>query len=295
MTSVTALGRAKLNLVLRVGNKRPDGLHDVESLMQTVSLEDLVRVEPGDGSVSFTAGSGFLGDLPGSPDIVSRVLSEVGPEFIVAIEKNIPIAAGLAGGSADAAAAILAINEIRGRIMNAQEMMMLGAQIGSDVPFALRGGNAKVGGRGELVEAVACEIEMWWVLGISREGLSTSDVYDMHDRIGLDPASGDLSTPVTALRAGDLNQIAEALRNDLERAAFELMPSLGSRKSEMQKAGALAAVMSGSGSTIAGLCSDEAHARRIAASLTTFDKTIVVHSTMRGAEIIPDAAGQSLM
>ena len=300
MTEVAVVARAKINLHLAVGRRRDDGYHELSSVMQSVDLADTVVVRPASGapngiSVAFARGPGFVGDLPAPPDLVERALEmyatevEGAPRLAAEVTKSIPLASGLAGGSADAAAALLGADTAGGGQMTRDHLEAMGRRLGSDVAFCLRGGTALAQGTGNLVTPMACPHRLWWVLGISDFPLSTAEVYEHFDEISPAPP-GRPERPVQLARAlvgGHPRVIAKALRNDLEPAAFDLAPGLSGRKQAMRAVGAIGAVLSGSGPTIAGLCRNEAHAEEVARRAEeAFARVEVVASAEAGVEVI---------
>lgn len=274
---------AKLNLFLRVTGRRSDGFHDIETVFHTVALADDMEFE--------NAASGH---------IVAEMVFEDGPvlradenlaikaarllaESIgrggasIRIVKRIPVGSGLAGGSADAAAALVALNRLWDARLTASELAALGAEVGSDVPYLISGGTALATGRGERLEAVGGP-RMWFVLGMSHRSLATADVYAAWDRSGGTYEHG-ARRMLDALRAGDVGGVAEALRNDLFLPAVRLRPELARGPAIMLGAGALGACMSGSGPTVFAIASGEAHARAVATAVGgAFDSVVVVSS-----------------
>jgi len=298
LSEVEVVGRAKINLYLAVGRRREDGYHEISSVMQSVDLADtlLLRPVPVDGAVvAFARGRGFVGDLPEPPDLVERALSlyaaevEGAPPLAAEVTKSIPLAAGLAGGSADAAAALLGADEAGGGRVTRDRLEAMGRRLGSDVMFCLRGGTALVQGTGNLVTPMACPHRLWWVLGISEFPLGAAEVYQRFDEISPAPP-GRPERPIQlakALIGGHPKVIAKGLRNDLEAAAFDLAPVLSGHKHAMRAVGAVGAVLSGSGPTIAGLCRNEAHAEEVAARAAgAFARVEVVASAEAGAEVV---------
>ena len=295
---VEVSARAKINLLLAVGPRRDDGYHEVSTVMQTVDLADSLVLQRAEASsVAFLAGPGYQGPLPEPPDLVARALGLAAAELPHAVPaaaevtKQIPMAAGLAGGSADAAAALLGADALAGGSTSGGQLEALCRRLGADIAFCLRGGTALAHGRGDQLASMACRHRIWWVLGISEFPLSTADVYRRFDEIGgPDPRSGGLGRPnklADALAAGYPKAIAAALRNDLEAAAFDLAPVLAERKQALRTAGAVGVILSGSGPTIAGICRDEAHAEEVAARAeATFARVEVVASTPIGAEVV---------
>ncbi|HZD38604.1 MAG TPA: 4-(cytidine 5'-diphospho)-2-C-methyl-D-erythritol kinase, partial [Actinomycetes bacterium] len=182
------------------------------------------------------------------------------------LRKGVPISAGLGGGSADGAAALLALDRLWGLHLPAVNLHAMAVEVGSDVPFCLSGGSRVGGGRGEKLREAPTGGTLWWVVAIDAEGLDTAAVYHRFDELGLARPLGDRwpSELEAALAAGDVERIGAALANDLEPAAFGLLPALESGKERLVEAGAVGAVMSGSGPTLLGLARDEEHAGRIA-------------------------------
>ena len=300
MTGVEVVARAKINLYLAVGQRRDDGYHELSSVMQSVDLSDTVVVRPASTpadpiAVVFAPGPGFAGDLPLPPDLVEQALAMYAAEvegagpFAAEVTKSIPLAAGLAGGSADAAAALLGAEAAGGGQMTRDRLEAMGRRLGSDVTFCLRGGTALVQGTGNLVTPMVCPHRLWWVLGISDLPLGAAEVYQRFDEISPAPP-GRPERPVQLARAlveGHPKVIAKALRNDLEAAAFDLAPGLSGRKHAMRAVGAVGAVLSGSGPTIAGLCRNEAHAEEVARRAEeAFARVEVVASAEAGAEVL---------
>lgn len=282
---------AKVNLVLRVGPPRPaDGLHPLCSLFASLDLADELRIaprevaagtrppSPGLASAEAAGGNEVPDEVvcPGVPgdNLVAAALAAFRavapgadlPALRVEIDKRIPVAAGLAGGSADAAAALRAANRLAGAPLSADELRTLAARIGSDVPSQVEPAHALVEGVGERVEPVGLP-PLALVLVTQEAGLSTAAVYAELDRIGghagaLDPA------PLRALAAGaDAAGIAPGLANDLQPAALSLRPELAGVLAALRDAGALAAQVTGSGPTAFGLFADRPAAERAAAGL----------------------------
>ena len=262
---------AKVNLVLQVGDVREDGLHELCSLFASLDLADELTVEPlVDGATGDrVACAGVAG-----PNLAARALAELRadlggdlPPIAVTIDKRIPVAAGLGGGSADAAAVLRAANAIAGEPLDAAALRAIGARIGADVPSQIHPRHALVTGAGEHVEPVALP-PMALVLIPQEKGLSTADVYRTADRIRstrkrLDPDR------LRALAARPLEELAAALENDLEAAALDLRPDLAGPLRDLRDAGALAARVTGSGPTTFGVFRDNASARAAAAVLSS--------------------------
>lgn len=283
------LAPAKVNVMLSVGARRADGLHELCSVMQAVSLADTLTIEPGLWGLSVTPGDDVPVDDSNLALRAARTLASlhtVNEGVLIAISKLIPVAAGLAGGSADAAAALVGCKEVWGLAVSRKALEKVGASIGSDVPFCVRGGTAVVRGAGEDLAALAVGAPVWWVLGISDVALSTAAVYAEFDRLG-GAALGDPYDVADALARADVVRLGAALRNDLEPAALSLLPSLEHGRETMLAAGAVAASLSGSGPTWLGLARDEAHAREVAAGCAgAFARVEVAHSVDHGPKVV---------
>lgn len=276
---------AKINLSLRVRALRPDGYHDITTVFHAVSLTDEVTVSqgaPGTGRVVTTSGE-QPGSVPaGDANIAARAAVAlarhaglVEPDVSVNIVKAIPVAAGMAGGSADAAATLVALRRLWGVDITDSALAGLAAELGSDVPFALLGGTARGTGRGEILTPVLTNAELHWVVALSEVELATPRVYAEWDRLVdagvVMPSSdaADLDAPLlSALRRGDPREIAPELVNDLEPAALALCPSLHAVLETGRELGALAGRVSGSGPTCAFLAEDRDAAIALAAEMS---------------------------
>ena len=268
----------KVNLALSVGPLRADGYHDLATVFHAVSLYDEIEVAEGAGLQVMVSGEGADLVEPGPANLAHRALAllaeraGIRPDVHATLVKAIPVAAGMAGGSADAAAA-LAAGAALWRTRAEIDLTSLAADLGSDVPFALRGGTAVGTGRGERLTPVLCRGEFHWVLALSRTTLSTPAVYAELDRLRGD--RGEEPPPpvvpddlMQALRDGDARALGRALSNDLQEAAISLRPELSRVLEAGTDLGALGALVSGSGPTCAFLARDADHALDIAAALT---------------------------
>ena len=242
---------AKVNLLLHVGPRRADGLHELCSLFASIDLADEVTVERADADEVVCAG------VEG-PNLaltaVERFRAEAAPDLPplrVTIEKRIPVAAGLGGGSADAAAVLRAANRLAGELLGAGGLRALGARVGADVPSQVEPRHALVTGAGEEVEPVELP-PMALVLVPDEHGLSTAEVYAQADALGTTRTQLERDR-VRALAARPLDELAAALENDLEGAAISLRPELCARQGELREAGALTARVTGSGPTVFGV------------------------------------------
>lgn len=295
MLTVTAY--AKINLSLAVGQRGPDGMHPIVSVMQAVSLSDDVTVTP---ATSFSCTVDPEGAAPADETNLAvraaRAFATVHLDddaaVSVAITKRIPSQAGLGGGSADAAATLIALNEATGGTVSRKALERLGAGIGADVPFCVRGGTAVATGVGDELTTIPCRTPLWWVIATSPFGCSTADVYARFDERGegadLD-LRGDPHELADALSRGDLDRIRMLLRNDLTEAACDLAPTLARKGKALKAAGAHAVVLCGSGSAWAGIAENAEEARVIAATATasgSFADVLVASSIAHGPRAV---------
>lgn len=268
---------AKINLHLHVGRLRGDGFHELTTVYHAISLYDEVTARRGDTLVLTMEGEG-TGLLPLDEDNLvvkaARALAKHTGNDAHArlhLRKQIPVAGGLAGGSADAAATLVACDQLWGTGLSRDELAGIAATLGSDIPFLVLGGTALGTGRGELVSPVLVGGQSWhWVLAVADEGLSTPEVYRTFDALGGGSAgarSGPPDVLLAALRQRDPEVLAGALANDLQRPALHLRPELRDTLDAGMAAGALAGMVSGSGPTCAFLAADARHAAEIAADL----------------------------
>ena len=308
---VTVRAAAKINLHLGVGAPREDGFHPLTTVYQAIGLCDDVTATPDTGSAADAdgalrvevRGSDWI-DLPAVPgderNLAHRAaaaLAELhGREItgLLEIEKAIPVAGGLAGGSADAAAALVALDRALDLGTSDDDLLRIAADLGSDVPFALIGGTALGTGRGEIVDPVADVGTWWWVLVPDRRGLSTPEVYRHFDKLFPDapaePPAADLL--LGALRTGQPVSLARTLHNDLQDAAVDLRPELGELIARGESEGALRGLVSGSGPTCVFLCESADHARDLAGALLRSgqDTVLVANGAVAGAHLVKDHA-----
>ncbi|CAB4619616.1 MAG: 4-(cytidine 5'-diphospho)-2-C-methyl-D-erythritol kinase [Actinobacteria bacterium] len=284
MIHSTASAPGKINIFFAVGPLLKDGYHEVVSIYQALDIRETVSVSAStEWSVSVTGilSADQLAAVPtGEDNLVVKAAKQIAEisgiterqKLNFEISKNVPVAGGMGGGSADAAAALLAVNKFWGTELDQAQLLAAAASLGADIPFAILGGTAVGTGRGENLSAVAEVKTLHWVLVANSNGLSTPRVYARLDELrkdrGEDPS--DVSTPLVpaaliyALQSGDAIQVAKHLHNDLQEAAVDLMPELLETMNQGLEAGALAAMVSGSGPTIALLASDEGSANQIA-------------------------------
>ncbi|MEU2132613.1 4-(cytidine 5'-diphospho)-2-C-methyl-D-erythritol kinase [Streptomyces sp. NPDC018352] len=276
--SITVRVPAKVNVQLAVGAPRPDGFHDLANVFLAVGLYDEVTVTPADGLRITCSGPDAAqvpldaGNLAARAAIALAERHGIAPDVHIHIAKDIPVAGGMAGGSADGAAALLACDALWSTGATRDELLAICAELGSDVPFSLVGGAALGTGRGERLTPVDVGGTFHWVFAVADGGLSTPAVYGEFDRLTADtdvPEPEASPALLDALRTGDATALAAALTNDLQPAALSLRPSLADTLAAGTEAGALAALVSGSGPTTAFLVADEESARKVAEALLT--------------------------
>ncbi len=269
------LAPAKINLTLRVLGKRSDGYHQLESVMQQLTLADVLQIKD-DDELRFTCSNPALA---GADNLVLRAAhllcrhNAVRRGAHLHLEKHIPVQAGLGGGSSDAAIALAALNEFWGLRLTIDELKALASDLGSDVPFFLNGPSAVVRGRGEEVTPFVHHSSCHLVLAKPSAGLSTPQVYTHLHAPPLPQADGSTLQPETrtmlhALERGDCAALVPALVNDLQEPAFALLPELARLRERMLAQGCLGVLLCGSGSALFGICPDEATARHAAIDLT---------------------------
>jgi len=310
---------AKLNLQLAVGPPRADGYHDLVTVFHAVSLFDEITVRPAERDGVSVSGEGADRVPEDGDNLALRAVAALRAATAadaggvhITIAKRIPVAAGLAGGSADAAAALVACNELWGTGLGQPQLLEIAARVGSDVAFAVLGGTAVGRGRGErLTPALAPATSYHWVLAFADGQLSTPAVYAALDRLRAAEAGGPAAEsdgsavnhgsaakhgsaePVldaalmSALRSGDARQLGRALSNDLQPAALSLFPALRKTLAAGLELGALGALVSGSGPTCLFLAASADRALDLAASLSGAG---VCRSVARATGPVPGAA-----
>ncbi|WP_018221219.1 4-(cytidine 5'-diphospho)-2-C-methyl-D-erythritol kinase [Salinispora pacifica] len=290
---------AKINLHLGVGPLRRDGYHELNTVYHAISVHDELTARRGD-TLSLTMAGEGTGELAlDESNLVIRAAralassAGVPPHARLHLRKQIPLAGGLAGGSADAAAALVACDALWGTGLSRDELAEIAADLGSDVPFLIHGGTALGTGRGEAVSPVLARPTVWhWVVAVADGGLSTPVAYRELDRLreagAAGPPLGSTDTLLAALRQSDPGVLAAALGNDLQDAALALRPSLAATLKAGEAAGALAGIVSGSGPTCVFLATGAADAERIAAELGALDvcrHARTAHGPVAGARI----------
>lgn len=305
---------AKINLFLAVRGSRPDGYHEIVTILHTVELYDrlelhlqgsrtacfhpaarrLMEVElehdggpgvPSDDRNLVVRAGRLLADALG-PDARSSSTEVDHPVTRIRLGKSIPVAAGMAGGSADAAGALVALNRLWDCGLSSDELREVAAELGSDVPFCVTGGTALATGTGASTAQVLSRGSYHWVVGIDEEPLPTADVYRAWDE-HCEPSEIEPDAVLHALRTEDPEALGAALHNDLEEAVFALRPRLRDRRQALLDADALGAVVTGSGPTLIALAADRGHAEDIVAEIGgSFDRVEVVRSPAGGPELL---------
>jgi 4-diphosphocytidyl-2-C-methyl-D-erythritol kinase len=307
---------SKVNLFLAIRGLRPDGYHEVVTVLQTVSIYDTVRAALDGPAAAHPASRRFM-DLAFTQDASDGVPSDAAnlavraarrlmaatgvgaahldgqpdvPVTRLHLSKRIPVAAGMAGGSADAAATLVALSHLWDVELDRNELRELAAELGSDVPFCVTWGTALATGTGTATAQVLTRGTYAWVVGISDEPLSTPEVYRAHDSIG-EVSDVEPDAVLQALRTGDAEALGAALHNDLEVAACRMRPELADHKQALLDAGAFGAIVSGSGPTVLGLAGSAQEAAAIADGVRArFDRVEVALSPAGGPEIVERGA-----
>ena len=279
-SSVRVEAPGKVNLFLSAGAPGPDGYHPLTTVFQAVRLIETVTARrqsaQNHGTVTLTLEEPDAAVPIDASNLAVRaadLLAEVtgvneGVDLL--LRKRVPVAGGMAGGSADAAATLVACNALWGTNLPLPELSALASRLGADVPFPLTGATAVGHGRGDLVTPIMTRGSYHWVFALAEQGLSTPAVFRRFDVLpgAGEPAVRDVPEALTAaLRAGDVRALADSLHNDLQAAAIDLRPELARVISVAEEAGALRAIVSGSGPTIAALVEDPGSAQRVSRAL----------------------------
>jgi 4-diphosphocytidyl-2-C-methyl-D-erythritol kinase len=264
---------AKINLSLDVLHKRPDGYHEVEMVMTTIDLADRIELSLLDEDrIVIQSHNRFVPDdqrnLAYQAAHLLKERFQVKKGVVIGIEKTIPVAAGLAGGSSDAAATLRGLNKLWNLGLNLDELAVLGAEIGSDVSFCVYGGTALATGRGEIIKQLPAPPTCWIVLAKPFIGVSTAEVYR---RLNVDkvqhPPTKEM---ISAIEKGDFNQVCSSVGNVLEDVTLSLYPEVAQIKDQMKRFGADAVLMSGSGPTVFSLVEHDSRMHRIYNGLRGF-------------------------
>lgn len=271
---------AKINLCLDVLYKRDDGYHEVEMIMTMIDLADRIEMAELDrDTIVISSQAGYIPlDEKNLAFRAARLLKEkygVTKGVYIHLDKKIPVAAGLAGGSSDAAATLRGLNRLWGLQLSAQELQQIGAELGSDVPFCVSGGTAIATGRGEILQKCPAPPQCWVIIAKPPIHVSTADIYGKftQQRVVQRP---DIPAMLSSLEQKDLKGVCASLGNVLESVTLAMYPEVDRIKQLMLRLGAEGALMSGSGPTVFGIVSKEAKATRIYNGLRGFCKDVFV-------------------
>ena len=296
--AVRAKAPGKINLALTVGPKKADGYHDLVTCFQAVDLWETVTVSPADNYSVTIEGDVNLGEVPLNKDNLVIKAAQLVADALgvtravsVHIDKRVPVGGGMGGGSADAAATLVAVNELWQADLTDEDLASLAASLGADVPFALKGFTQRGLGNGSELEEVE-SLGFSWVIIPSLHHLSTPLVYSTLDELRGDRVPqlpGDVSQGLrSALFSGDARALAGYLENDLQEASLSLLPELAQVLDSARSAGAIQALVSGSGPTCVALAENEQHASDIASALNAAGTyAFSAQSPVRGAHLVP--------
>ncbi len=285
LQTLTIGAYAKINLTLRVLGQRPDGFHELSTILQNIALHDRITLNKSSKGIRLRVSGAPL--TAGVDNLAYKAATALQkkynfPGVDIDLEKKIPLAAGLGGGSADAAATLLGINYLYGLGLTPGQLSREGAALGSDVPFCVLGGTALGRGRGEELSLLPPPAKLWLVLVKPDFGVSAARAYKNWDTY---PRWRTLESPderaaIEALKIGDRQQLKNALGNELEGVVCQLYPQIETIKNKLLNAGAERVIMCGSGPTVFGLAVDQAQAEHIAAQLKGIYSQVIVSHTL---------------
>ncbi len=282
---------AKINWSLSVLGRRADGYHILDMLVHSVDLADTIEMSAADALTLTLQGNRRLPSdghnlvLKAAEALQSAYDVRKGAD--ISLRKRIPIGAGLGGGSADAAAALVGLNRLWDLRLSAENLAEIGLRIGADVPFCLTGGLARVGGIGEEIAPLRCGAQMHLLIAQPCAGLSTPLVFKAYDALGEKPSNPSVDAAATALEAGEARALAATMGNALTAAAVPLRPEIAVCCQAMEHYGALCAQMTGSGSAVIGLFDDEAvMTRAYRACSRIWPKCFATHTISHGVSVM---------
>jgi 4-diphosphocytidyl-2-C-methyl-D-erythritol kinase len=295
-TKVFVQAPAKVNLSLKVGALQPDGFHPVETVYQAVNLYDDVIASAADSLSLTVEGEGAEAAGSGPSNLAWRaavLLAEsagIEPDVHLHLRKRIPVAGGMAGGSADAAGALIACDALWNLGTPREELLALAAQLGSDIPFSVVGGTAIGRGRGDEITALIARGDFHWVFALNEDGLSTPAVYREFDSEAEQTQHPEVDQDLlAAIAAGDVKAASVLFTNDLQASAIRLKPQLGIVLQIGEDLGAQASLVSGSGPTCAFLAKSEDHAIDLAIELQAsgfVQRTVRASGPVKGAHVV---------
>lgn len=269
---------AKINLTLDVLHKRPDNYHEIEMIMTTVDLSDRIGLKEIPSGIQIESADRFVPDdsrnLAYQAAQLLKNTFRIKSGVLISLDKQIPVAAGLAGGSSDAAATLKGLNQLWKLNLSLDELATLGAKIGSDVSFCVYGGTALAKGRGEIIEELPAPPHCWIILAKPTIGVSTADVYGAFDAAKAEHPNTEKM--IQALHDKDYQAMCDNLGNALESVTLKMHPEVAQIKDQMKRFGADAVLMSGSGPTVFGLVQQEARIPRIYNGLRGFCSEVYV-------------------
>lgn len=287
--------RAKINWTLDVGQKRPDGYHEIETIMQSINLWDTVVLQEAEKGISLESN---VRNIPlDSRNIAWKAAEMVKEKFDIdrgiriSIRKNIPVSAGLAGGSANAAAVLVGLNYLWNLGMTKEEMKDLGKALGADVPFCLQGGSALAKGIGEKLTPIKIGRPIWLLVVNPPIRVSTRQIFKLWDEL---PAVSfrrpDSAKMISALSNGDIRGVGKAMVNVLEAVTTSLYPQILDIKRRLIDLGALNSLMSGSGPSVYGVFEDKLKAKKAAQLMKGYGRRVfVVDSSRKGIELLGES------
>lgn len=282
--SITVNAHAKINLALAVLGKRSDGYHEVDMVLQGLELADNIILTLEETGLRVCCN--HQGVPEGEDNLAWRAARQLWQDYnlptdcgvTIKIVKKIPVAAGLAGGSADAAATLLGLNQLMGLGLTVAELIQIGSKLGSDIPFCIIGGTARAQGRGERLTILPRFAGYWLVLIKPYGQLATGEVYGRF-RETVQSSAVLVASMVQSLVVGDCERVIQGMVNDLELVAAQMEPDIKLARQDLIQAGARAVLMSGSGPTVYGLANDEQHAKQIVSRLQGDYEAILVTRT----------------
>lgn len=262
MQTLTEKAYAKVNLTLSVGNKREDGYHNISSIMQTISLCDILTLKKSD-KISLVSDCKFLPTDERNLAVQAAKLffekTAIRGGVDIELKKNIPVSAGLGGGSADAAAVLRGLNRLYKTRLTDGELCDMGAKLGADIPFCVIGGTALAEGIGERLTPIANNTKMYFIVSPRGKGVSTKQMYALLSKQGK-RLNIENDAMIDALRIGDTDRVSRLMSNDFELISLDIKPSLGDIKRGFRQTGAIRSMLSGSGSAVFGLYDNKDYA-----------------------------------